>query len=88
MIELGMRRFADKTRSPILPENLLNLSGSGRATLLAETMADAVIIFWSTSWSEPGEVCRKPLDAGNTGPVLVEKLWGGLCPAVQVLWLR
>lgn len=52
MIELGMRRFADKTRSPILPENLLNLSGSGRATLLAETMADAVIIFWSTSWSD------------------------------------
>ncbi|CAB3257409.1 unnamed protein product [Arctia plantaginis] len=33
----------------------------------------------------PGE---GPLDTGSTGPVVMAKLGGGLCPGVDVFWLR
>lgn len=40
MIESGMRRSADEPESPTLPVKLLDVSGSGRGTLLADKIAD------------------------------------------------
>jgi uncharacterized membrane protein len=38
-------------------------------------------------YSLSGEVSGKPPDAGNTEPIVVEILGGGLCSVVGVVWL-
>ena len=44
-------------------------------------------------WQWAGYIARRtdrgnPLDVGGTGPICVENIGGGLCPAVDVYWLK